>query len=176
MGVKVKASQGLKKLDEVPNKFRNMKEVYRQIAELELAQTKLRFIKQVEPGDENQSEGKKWPDPIAIRRVGGAARSGGFSPEQSWNYVLKSNYQAVPPGWRWFQSGNDKVLRNSGVLFNSLDSRYTNTYAAVGTDIEYAEKLQEGDGNQGFRFLGINFKTKQNVEYVMKKFFGGLVK
>lgn len=172
MGVSYKVGKSLKNIHKVPNKLKNMKRVWSEIGMLELSQTKLRFIKEVEPGDINSTQGKKWEDPITLRReVGGSS----FSREQAWAYVVKSNYHAVPKGWRWWKRP-DKILRDTSVLFNSLSTRYTDTYTIVGTNVSYAKKHQEGIGVKPRPFLGINLKTVQNVNYVFSKYLRGILK
>ena len=56
---------------------------FQYVADLELADSKLRFKKQVDPDD------KPWPDPITIRRDAGGNR-GGFTREQSWKFDLRT--------------------------------------------------------------------------------------
>ena len=127
--------------------------------------TKLRFDKQVDPKD------KPWPDPITIRRDAGGNR-GGFTREQSWNYVLKSNFHAVPKGWHWFDRNRDKVLRDTGTLFNSISRDFGKDFAIVGTDLSYAEKLQTGR----FPFIGITSRTESNLDIAMNAFLKGAFK
>lgn len=138
---------------------------FQYVADLELADTKLRFKKQVDPSD------KPWPDPITIRRDAGGNR-GGFTRKQSWNYVLKSNFHAVPKGWHWFDRNRDKVLRDTGTLFNSLSRDFGKDFAIVGTDLSYAEKLQTGR----FPFIGITSRTESNLDIAMNAFLKGAFK
>lgn len=144
-----------------------MRPFYKRVSELELSNTKLRLREQVDP------QGKKWPDPITIRRNGNGRRNGEFTREQSWNYVLKSRFHAAPPGWHFFdRQRGDKVLRDTGTLFNSLGSFYGPDYAQVGTNLEYSVKLQNGR----FPFLGINNKTIDNITKVVNSYMKGLLK
>ena len=163
MGVKVKFDKRLVNLGNGAEKLKNMAPVWKAIADLELSQTKLRFIKEEDP------QGNKWPDPKTIRRDNGGSSS---SKEGAWAYAIKSRFHALPPGWHFFRRGSDKILRDTGVLFNSIQRAYTDNYAVVGTNTQYAKKLQEGR----FPFLGINKKTEDNIIYVLNKFLGGPLK
>lgn len=157
----------LKKTDNMVKNLGDMSSLFRAISELELSQTKLRFRAEKDPS------GKLWPDPVTIRRDGGGRREGGFSREQSWNYVLKSNFHATPPGWHFFdRSRGDRALRDTSNLFNSLGSSWGKDYAVVGTNVEYADKLQSGR----FPFLGINDRTRKNVNDALGSFMKGLLK
>lgn len=156
-----------KKLDKLNTGLLDMTQMFKNIADLELSQTRLRYRKEEDP------DGKKWPDPITIRRDGNGRRSGQFTREQSWNYVLKSNYHAAPPGWHFFdKQRGDKILRDTGTLFNSLGIAYGKDYAMVGTNVEYADKLQNGR----FPFLGVNEKTEKNIRSAVTAFVKGLLK
>lgn len=165
MGVTIKLGKGLTGFGASVKKLKSLSPVYKAIADLELSATKLRYIREEDP------EGNKWPDPITIRRDRGGS-VGGFTHEQAWNYVVKSRFHGLPKGWHWFKRGNDKVMRDTGILFNSIQRLYTDSYAIVGTNTKYGKKLQEGR----FRFLGINKKTEDNIVYVINKFLGGLLK
>lgn len=164
MGVNIKFSKKLANLGNGAKKLKSLAPVFKAIADLELSATKLRFIKQEDP------DGKKWPDPITIRRDG-TVTGGGLTHAEAWSYVVKSNYQGMPKGWHWFKS-SDKIMRDTGVLFNSIQRGYTDTYAVVGTNISYGKTLQAGR----FPFLGINKKTEDNIVFVLNKFLGGLLK
>lgn len=163
MGVNLKVDKRLFNLGKGAKKLKNMAPVWKAIADLELSQTKLRFIKEQDP------EGKRWPNPKTIRRDAGGSQ---FSKEQAWAYLEKANFKALPPGWHFFRRGSDKVMRDTSVLFNSIQRGYTDTYAIVGTNIKYGKTLQEGR----FPFLGINKKTEDNIIFVLNKFLGGLLK
>lgn len=152
-------------LSNVKANFEDMTPFFRNVSELELSDTKLRFRTETDPS------GKKWPDPITIRKDAGG-NSGGFTKEQSWNYVLKSNFHAIPNGWHWFNRGQDKVLRDTGTLFNSISSAYGKDFAIVGTNLEYAEKLQTGR----FPFIGVTSRTQDNIDEAMQVFLKGLFK
>lgn len=139
---------------------------FKNVADLELSQTMMRFKNEVDP------EGIPWPEPITIRRDGGGGRSGGYTQEQSWNYVLKSRFHAAPPGWHFFDGSRDKVLTDTGTLRRSLGIASGKDYAIVGTNLEYAQGLQRGR----FPFLGINGQTEKNVNTAMSKFLKGILK
>lgn len=144
--------------------------LFKAIADLELSDTMFRFRDQEDP------EGKKWPDSKTIRRDASGS-VGGYTQEQSWNYVLKSNYHAVPPGWHWFNPGmGDKVLTNTGTLRRSIGIAYGPDYGIVGTNLSYAKKHQEGDGVAMRQFLGVSKLTESNVEQALNLFLGGLLK
>ena len=161
MGVNIKYGNKLLKLLDLPNKMKDMRPAFREIAALELSQTKQRFLKEIDP------EGKRWDIPFTIRRGGNGQVNTAFN--NPWSYVMASNYKATPPGYRFWRRP-DKILRDTGTLFNSLGSGYTNTYAIVGTNLEYASKHQEGNGVKARPFLGINKTTQQNVNKVMINF------
>ena len=161
----IDASKATKGLQGAQENLYDFSEFFRNVADLELSDTKLRFDKQVDPND------KPWPDPITIRRDAGGNR-GGFTREQSWNYVLKSNFHAVPKGWHWFDRNRDKVLRDTGTLFNSLSRDFGKDFAIVGTDLSYAEKLQTGR----FPFIGITSRTESNLDIAMNAFLKGAFK
>ena len=157
-----------KKLDKISMGLVDMTQLFKNISDLEVMNTRLRYIDEVDP------DGKKWPDPITIRRdaQGGEGR-GQFTGEQSWNYVLKSRFHAVPPGWHWFdKQRGDKIMRDTGNLFNSLGIAYGKDYAMVGTNVEYAQGLQDGR----FPFLGANEKTVTNINTAVDAFVKGLLK
>lgn len=144
----------------------DMSPLFRNIAELELSETKLRFNDQKDP------DGKNWPEPITIRR-NSPSSGGGYSQQEAWNYVLKSNFHAVPNGYHWFsKSRGDKVLRDTGTLLASIGSASGKDYAVVGTNMEYANKLQKGR----FPFIGINKLTVSNVNEAVDSYLKGLIK
>lgn len=163
----------IKKLDKMSNGLADQTKFFKNISDLELSQTMKRFSTETDP------EGKKWEDSITIRRDGGGAGTGrgGFTAEQSWNYVLKSNYHAVPPGWHWFnRARGDKVLTDTGTLRRSIGTSYGPDYAIVGTNLSYAKRNQEGDGVKQRQFLGINARSIQNVETALEFYMKGLLK
>lgn len=173
-----------KSLNELSKKLVDMSPVFKALADLELSQTKLRFI------DEKDPEGKKWPEPFTLRRdpTGAAARTSfrnrvrrqlqkdyqrkvsnaeAASHIDPWNYVKASNYHAAPPGFRFFdKSVGDKALRDTGLLLKSIGRAYSKNFAVVGTNTEYAKKLNDGR----FPFLGLNQKTVENVENVTTQY------
>ena len=162
----------LKKLSLLRIAFTDMSQVFKDIADLELSQTKQRFVQQVDP------DGKKWPTPFTLRKgtgpetANGPQRSG-YTSQQRWNYVVASNHHATPPGFRFFSSSRgDKILRDTGRLFNSIGRSYGKDFAVVGTNVEYAKKHQDGEGVRKRAFLGITQKTVQNIEDVINQWLG----
>lgn len=166
--IKVDIREVIYGLSNIRKKIDDMSPFFKSIADMELAQTKIRYRNQEDPS------GKKWPDPITIRRDGSTvAGRGQFTREQSWNYVLKSNFHAAPPGWHFFdKSRGDKVLRDTGKLYQSLGRDYGTDYAIVGTNTEYSDKLQSGR----FPFLGINERTQRNISKSLKSYIRGILK
>lgn len=157
-----------KKLNHLASKIEDMTPAFKDIADYEFTQTKLRFNNEEDP------EGKKWPNPFTIRRDGAGSRAQGGNP---WGYVVKSNYHAAPPGYHFFDSSRgDKILRDTSTLFNSIGRAYGKNYAIVGTNVEYARKHQEGIGVKQRMFLGINKKTLENVNKTIKFYLMGAVK
>lgn len=154
-------------LNKLVSKLSDSTPAFKDIADLEWAQTRMRFTKQVDP------DGKKWAEPFTIRRDGSGGRNTQFN--DPWNYVVKSNYQAAPPGYHFFDSSRgDKILRDTSGLFNSIGRAYGKDYAVVGTNLEYARANQEGDGKRKARpFIGINQKTVENVLKVLKLYLQG---
>lgn len=146
-----------------------MTPVFKDIADSELSQTKLRFIDEKDPDD------KSWPKPISIRRgegdetgSGERSRKATWTSKQAWEYVLASNYHATPPKWRFFDSSSgDKILRDTGMLLKSMGRAYGKDYAVVGTNREYAPALQNGR----FKFLGINDLTYNNIDKTISSYF-----
>lgn len=157
-----------KGLSNMQKNFLNMSRFYKNLADLELSQTMLRFRTEKDP------DGKNWPDSNTIRRDSGGSQ---YSREEAWDYVLSSNFHAVPKGWHWFnRSRGDKVLTDTGTLRRSLGIAYGPDYAIVGTNLSYAKKHQDGDGVQQRRFLGVNKQTEENVNIAMTAFLKGLLR
>lgn len=168
--VTIDISKVIKGLTKIKVGVQDMSFFFRNVAELELSETKLRFRNQEDP------DGKKWPDSFTIRRNGGGG-GGGYTREQSWNYVKKSNYKAAPPGWHFFsRSFGDKILNDTGNLSRSIGSSFGKDFAIVGTNVEYAKKHQEGDGVKQRRFLGVNKKTDSNIQKALDSYMKGLLK
>ena len=63
-------------------------------------------------------------------------------------------------------------MRDTGSLFNSLGISYGKDYAMVGTNVEYAQKLQDGR----FPFLGASKETNSNINNAVEAFVKGLLK
>ena len=168
--IEVSSDKIVKALDKLVDKMADMTPAFKDIADYELAQTKLRFIKERDP------DGNEWETPFTIRRDGGGGRDTTFN--DPWEYVIASNYKAAPPGFHFFDKGrDDKILRDTGNLFNSLSRAYGPGYAIVGTNVSYADDNQFGLGNTKARpFLGLNRQSVQNVEKVIKFYLMGTVK
>lgn len=165
-------------LKELESRLLDATPAFRDIADLELSQTLLRFKKEVDPNN------KKWPIPHTIRRgtgpetgSGSRTKTSGWTPSEAMEYFVNSNFHAAPPGWRLFsRSQGDKILRDTGTLMNSIGRAYGKNYAIVGTNLEYAPKHQDGDGVKRRQFLGINKKTEQNVLDVVRSYLNGAIK
>lgn len=163
MGVTIKLGKGLTGLGAAKTKLKSLSPVFKAIGDLELSQTKLRYIKEEDP------DGNPWPDPITIRKTAGESRDI-QDHDEAWAFLVR--FHAIPKGWHFFDRGRDKVMRDTGILFNSIQRLYTDTYAIVGTNTKYGKKLQEGR----FRFLGINKKTEDNIKYVIDDFLRRIFK
>lgn len=169
--VKIDISEVVRDLERLSDGLSDMTPLFKEIAVLEQGETLMRFRSQKDP------DGKPWSDPITIRRDGGGSRDGRFTRENAWNYVLKSNFHAVPPGWHWFdRSRGDKVLQDTGTLRNSIGIAYGSDYAIVGSNLEYAEKHQKGIGVKKRAFLGINDRSLENIEEALASYVEGLLK
>lgn len=139
------------KLKKLSGNLSDMTDFYREVSQLELSNTLLRFREEKAP------DGTKWRDPITLRRSGGGSAS---SKEQAWGYWKASNFHAILPGWRFFsRAQGDKVLRDTGVLNQSIQRVSGKDYAEVGTNVQYGKHVQ----NLGFPFLGISKQTEKNV-------------
>lgn len=163
----------LKRLDKMSNGLADQTQFFKNISDLELSQTMMRFRTETDP------DGEKWEDSNTIRRDGGGAGTGrgGFTAEQSWNYVLKSNFHAVPPGWHWFdRARGDKVLTDTGTLRRSIGISYGADYGIVGTNLSYAKRNQDGDGVKQRQFLGVNDRTMKNIETALDAYMKGLLR
>lgn len=157
-----------KKIKLLSSKLNDMTPFFKDIADKELSQTKLRFIEEKDP------DGKKWPDSFSLRKgTGPETGSGRYAKTSGWQYVINSNYHAAPPGFRFFNRGRgDKVLRDTGRLLKSLGRAYGKDYALVGTNVQYAKDHQEGNGVKQRRILGINKMTIANIESSIKFYLG----
>lgn len=174
----VDISSSIKKLSKIKTSLENSIILFRNIADRELSDTRLRFKSQVDPS------GKKWDDPFTIRRgigpetgSGARTKTTSFTREEAWGYVVSSRYHATPPGYRFFnKSLGDKIMIDTGALRSRLERTYSKNEAEVGTNIEYARKLQDGIGVKKREFVGVSKKTKQNVEKEINLFLKGLLK
>lgn len=165
--ITVNSKQVTDQLNKLVAALKDPSPAFRDIADLELAQTKSRFLRQVDP------DGKKWAEPFTIRRGGPGAVNTQYN--NPWAYVKASNYHAAPPGYRFFDSSRgDKILRDTSTLFNSISRAYGKDYAVVGTNVEYAKKHQYGEGVKERPFLGINKTTIENVRSIFLKYMEGL--
>lgn len=150
----------------------DMTAFFKALGDMELSDTKQRFVEQVDP------YGKKWATPFTLRKGIGPETARGatsqMSADQRWNYVMSSNYKATPPGYRFFRkSSGDKILRDTSTLFNSIGRAYSKDYVVIGTNVEYAEQHQFGLGSKKRRpFLGINEQTYANVDSLIYKILG----
>lgn len=169
--IRINDSKFFAQLKKIDKGLIDMSQLFRNIAELELSQTRLRFKKQVTP------DGKPWEDPFTIRKgKGPETGSGRFSSKRGWDYVQASNYHATPPGYRFFDKAKgDKILRDTGTLYNSIQPYWDQKRAIVGTNISYAEKHQKGIGVKQREFLGINQKTRNNIDKSIQALLKGLL-
>ena len=90
--VSINSKEFKKAIKELQSKLKNATPAFRDIANLELSETKLRYKNEVDP------QGKRWPNPFTIRRDGGGSRLQSVDP---WGYVVASNYHAAPPGYHF---------------------------------------------------------------------------
>lgn len=168
-----------KKLGTMTKKLENMTPAFKDIADLELMETKLRYKKEIAP------DGTPWPVPFTIRRgeytetgSGARTKTSAWSKVDAWKYVVASRYHATPPGWRFFNEAfGDKILMDTGLLFKSLGRAFGKNYAIVGSNRSYSKAVQDGSGRRKARpYLGINQQTYNNVETVMKSYIKGVLK
>lgn len=177
-GVSVDLSKVVRDLDKLKGSIVNLTGFFKNVADLELADTKLRFRDQKDPS------GRNWDDPFTIRRGSGQetgsgdrTKKSGWSQRDAWSYVVASRYNATPPGWRFFnKTSGDKILRDTGTLMASIGRAYGPDYAIVGTNLEYAKKHQDGDGVKKREFIGVSSKTMSNVEQAMEAYLKGILK
>lgn len=146
-----------KKIKSLEDGFKDMSEFFQNVADLELSSTLLRFEDEIAP------DGSLWRDPIVIRRDGGGSQ---YSKSHAWHYWKKSNFHAIPEGWHFFNRGQDKVLRDTGNLFQSIQRAFDKNSAEVGTNIQYGKHVQD----KGFEFLGISDTTEENIQEAFTAF------
>lgn len=153
----------LRKLGALSGGLKNMEELFRNIADLELSQTSLRFR------DGEAPDGSKWRDPISIRRDAGGSS---FTREAAWGYWKASNFHAIPQGWHFFNRGQgDKPMIDTGQLSQSIQRVFGRDYAEVGTNLKYGKYVQA----LGFTFLGVNKKTEENIEDAYENYIKGFL-
>lgn len=178
IGITIDDKRINKLLLEASRALGDMTPAFQDIADLELKDTELRFLDQKAP------DGTKWEDPFTIRSGTGPETGSGartlrspWPASSAWSYVVASNYHATPPGWRfWSKSQGDKVLRDTGTLFNSIGRAFGPSWAVVGTNVEYARKHQEGLGVKRRVIFGITKNTLDNVESSILRFWDRQVK
>lgn len=161
-----------KELQRLSKSLADMSPAFKDIADYEWGQTRLRYKKEIDP------DGKKWPDSFTIRRgTGPETGSGRFAKTTGWDYVKASNYHATPPGYRFFDaSKGDKILRDTGTMFNSIGRAYGKDFALVGTNLKYARNHQEGIGVKQRTFLGLNKKSLENIRKTVTSYLIGAKK
>lgn len=163
--IKIDSRKVMKVLSNVTKGIGDMSPLFKSIGDLELSETRMRLKEGLSP------EFDYWPDPISLRKGRGpeTAKKNDYKGKANpWAYVIKSNYHATPPGYRFFDaSRGDKPLQSSGKLLKSIGRAYGKDYAIVGTNIEYAPELQNGR----FPFLGINEQTIESVNEAFEAYF-----
>lgn len=153
----------LSKLKSLKTGFQDMTEFFKDVADYEWSDTLLRYDEEVDP------DGRKWRDPIAIRRDGGS-NGNRAGQERAFAYWKKSNFHAIPKGWHFFNRGTgDKAMHDTGNLSNSIQRLFGKNFAEVGTNVKYGKFVQA----LGFRFLGINEKTKENINKAFQSYIKG---
>lgn len=167
------AKKALESMSRLAEGLADQSQLFKNIADYELKDTLLRFKKGVKP------DGSKWPDPYTIRRGDGLGtkdvnRSTGeaWDDESARAFYFASRMTSAPKGWHIFDPTKDKVMRDTGNLMNSISREYGKSYAVVGTNVEYAEKLQDGR----FPFIGMTKKTNKNINNSVKAYLKGLLK
>lgn len=137
--IEIDVSEVVDGFNDLSKKLGDMSGFFRNVAELELEDTKFRFLSEVDPDD------IPWPEPKTYRR----------NPDG---------------GYRKFSSARgDKILRDTGNLFNSISADWGRDYAVVGTNLEYAEALQVGR----FPFVGITSRTEDNIVDAFEAYLSG---
>lgn len=163
--IKVELKKLVERLRSLEKQLVDMTPIFKDIADIELSETKLRYIEEVDP------DHRKWAKPFTLRRGGPGQVNTAY--DNPWAYVVASNYQAAPPGFHFFDSGSgDKILRDTSTMFNSIGRAYGKDFAAVGTNLEYAKKHQYGEGVKKREFLGINKKTIENIDQIINRRLG----
>lgn len=160
-------------LSNLSKKLNDMTPVFKDIADYELMNTKLRYKNALDP------DLKEWPDPITIRRgpgqesgSGKKTKRSGWSQKDAWKYTVAANFYATAPGYHFFNPFQDRPMIDTGSLFASIGRAYGKDYAIVGTNKEYAGKLQSGR----FPFLGISVQTEDYVKKVVEFYLMGVAK
>lgn len=93
---------------------------------------------------------------------------------------LRFNTSTDPEGQRWepskrvLRQGRGRTLVETGRLQKSISYASDQNEVNIGTDVEYAEKHQEGlDGLPKREFLGISQKDEQEIERIVQKHIEG---
>lgn len=78
--------------------------------------------------------------------------------------------EKTPEGDKWIPSkralrDNGKTLRDKGTLQKSINARYNNTSAKVGTNVTYAAIHQFGSAGLGNGVIKIKNRTSTNIYY-----------
>jgi len=94
---------------------------------------------------------------------------------------LRFRRQLDPQGNAWRpldsstirQKNSAVILKKTGRLSQSINHVVLGNRLFVGTNVKYGKFHQEGRGNNPIRqFLGVNERTRQNAETVIKQFLG----
>lgn len=113
-----------------------------------------------------------------IRKFGPFLKEIGQTLEASTK--LRFNNSTDPEGERWepskrvLRQGRGRTLVETGRLQKSISYAYDESEVNIGTDVEYAEKHQEGlDGLPQRAFLGISQQDEQEIERIVDKHVRG---
>lgn len=147
MGVSVTIGPDLvKRFDDLLDLMSDMTPFFKDLADLELSETHSRFNKQVDP------DFKPWALPTAARRRTGRAN----------------------PRTRPFsKSLGDKILRDTGTMYNSIGRAYGKDFAEVGTNISYAVYHQSDEPRTVIpqrKMFGVNKVTLETIDKLIKAY------
>lgn len=136
------ASNLQKALKKIGRGHEDMTPLFRAISLLELSNTALRYDDGVDP------KGKRWRDPITMRRNEGGG------------------------GWhRFSRAMGDRPMIDTGNLRSSIQSLFGKNYAEVGTNVKYGKYVHA----LGFEFLGVSSETSENIKNAYKSYIKGLM-